>query len=701
MRRMSLAVLAVCVAAFCVGCPQQMGSRIEVVVLQYPDRAPLPFGPAEYERHFFDETTTYRTTPGGHAIFGSVAEWFSWVSGGRLQLTGYVRPVVLTAARGFDEVMRLENLAARGEDGGAWWVDSINRDALAALGRSVPTDGSSGAVDADRLIIIHNGTGAPRMAWAVGYISVMSGATPGNTDVMSLGLPAHELSHLLTNQPDRYFFSNGNVGGWDVMATDSFDNFPTAYTVPGMVDAGWVSWGDWKSSGDVDLVLEPTLDTAVVHRFASRLDDVGVAAHSFFALENKVARDETETQLQGPVEGLLTWEYDTQRLWAVSGAYGGVPAEYAKIIGHREVTGYASQSEYVYEDYARWALWGTPTAAAMGLPTINGCVNSRALNVLGECIWDFTDVHREGVNMHVHAAFHPLTLSRRLVNADTSTVELPEVLPGSNPVRRLYFAGPQTLSLVLLSPDGARQVIHSAAGPATLSQHVVDLTAYPQGGTLFFESPGQGSSPLAAARGLAYPVSVVSRSGANPIAPAMPAQTVALRNGSHWGGIVASVAPGGLLEFPVPRPASWTDGSSSFWAGSAAMRLVLAWGMNGTSAMSASEQVTVQFALTGARGRKESVFYGKVDARRSEPFVVYFLVDALSDLPGLASSIMVSRGSMATQDMLHVLAADLVDVADDGRGTFGVGAQPPQQPRSEPQGLDDPTGLVIPSRHTH
>jgi immune inhibitor A len=282
--------------------------RVVVVLVDFPDR-PMNESPQHFQDLFFSS---------GVLPQGSVAEYFSEVTGGMVDLVGEVA--------GPFRLKRKLAWYANGNFGigrptGTPRAQHMARDAATAADPTVdfqPYDNDgNGLVDA--FIVVHAGaggeaTGNPGDIWSHKWVL----QTPYDTDMTRIfayltipedariGVCAHELGHLLFGFPDLYDIddSSEGVGNWCLMGGGSWNGggdvpaHPSAWC---KLQQGWASEVNVTSSGPI------TFTDVKSSRTVHRLWRNGQRGKEYFLVEN---RQRTGYDALLPGAGLLVWHVD-------------------------------------------------------------------------------------------------------------------------------------------------------------------------------------------------------------------------------------------------------------------------------------------------------------------------------------------------------------------------------------------------------
>ncbi|HSD21028.1 MAG TPA: M6 family metalloprotease domain-containing protein [Anaeromyxobacter sp.] len=265
--------------------------RLAVLLVEFPD-VRHTYRPDAFRALFFSEGT-YRKSPLGYDVPGSVREYWAEVSYGQLSLTGEVFDWVLAAAprsEYLNDVGRLRDEAVARSG-----VDLSQFDGYALV--------YAGEVQSSAL------WPSARADWYVMSETFDSSGDRG-VDLAAIGTHCHELGHVL-GLPDLYF-GEGNIGVWGLMGVGCYTD--RGHTPPHIGAwekrrLGWLRPQRLIDGFAGELRLAPVSGTAAAYEI--------VAERSTFVLENR-QRIGFDAFLPG--SGLLVWHVDeTQASWT-SGA---------------------------------------------------------------------------------------------------------------------------------------------------------------------------------------------------------------------------------------------------------------------------------------------------------------------------------------------------------------------------------------------
>jgi immune inhibitor A len=281
--------------------------RVLVVLVDFSDKA-LTRPKAHFEELFFST---------GKLLHGSVREYFSEVSGGKITITGEVigplrMPLPLTTYGG----------GGSGTDNPAPNARTMAREAAVqadALVDFKPYDNDgNGFVDA--FIVVHAGSGAeetldPNDIWSHKWVFNNGALNADGTKVYAyltvpedskIGVCAHELGHLLFGWPDLYDTdeSSSGLGNWCLMAGGSWNGDGA---IPAHPSAWCKAKQDWVAT--VNRTSAGTLTIAEVKtgKKVYRLWKDGMASQEYFLVEH---RAKTKYDAKLPGEGLLVYHVD-------------------------------------------------------------------------------------------------------------------------------------------------------------------------------------------------------------------------------------------------------------------------------------------------------------------------------------------------------------------------------------------------------
>lgn len=281
--------------------------RVIVVLVDFSDRELDPGFRGRFQQLFFSDDML---------LHGSVAEYFTDVSRGQVEITGevvgpYRMPHTLVDYAGSDN----------GTQSAAPNARTMADDALTAAEADVnfssyDNDGN-GYVDA--FIVVHAGRGAeqtnaPGDIWSHKWILPRERSVDGTKvyayltipeDAM-IGVAAHELGHLLFGWPDLYDTdgSSSGVGNWCLMSGGSWGLngerpvHPSAWC---KITQGWATPVVQTTNATVTIPDVKTSGTVY------RLWKDGAGGNEYFLVEN---RQQTGYDASLPGEGLLVWHID-------------------------------------------------------------------------------------------------------------------------------------------------------------------------------------------------------------------------------------------------------------------------------------------------------------------------------------------------------------------------------------------------------
>ncbi|MFE4254273.1 M6 family metalloprotease domain-containing protein [Streptomyces sp. NPDC056910] len=284
--------------------------KIAVIMVDFPDRA-MGASVEHVEDLFFSE---------GKLPNGSVREYFSEVSGGKVELGGTVVPTVrLPKELAF---YAADNFGIGRGGHGPPRAPKMADDAVVKANpildfKPFDNDGN-GYVDA--VVVVHAGPGAentgnPQDIWS--HKGVLPSARPVDRvkayayitvgEDSTIGVCAHELGHLLFGLPDLYDpdGSSMGIGNWCLMGTGSWTgdagDQPVHLSAWCKLNQGWVTPSVISSPGEVSFV------DVKISRVVHRLWTNGSGGQEYFLAENR-QRTGYDTGLPG--HGLLIWHID-------------------------------------------------------------------------------------------------------------------------------------------------------------------------------------------------------------------------------------------------------------------------------------------------------------------------------------------------------------------------------------------------------
>lgn len=281
--------------------------RIVIVMVDFEDR-PMATTVSQIEQLFF--STAVVST-------GSVREYFTEVTGGKINLQG--------AVVGPYRMPQKLSYYANGQSGtGAALPNArtMARDALTAADPAVnfaPYDNDgNGYVDA--FIVVHAGaggevTGNAGDIWSHKWTFSEGAVTADGTKVYAyltvpedgrIGVCAHELGHLLFGFPDLYDIDGGSegIGQHCLMASGSWGGGGATPTHPSAwckANQGWVAVDNVTSNGTRSIADVKDNHTVL------RLWKDGGSGSEYFLVEN---RQKTRFDTSLPGSGLLIWHID-------------------------------------------------------------------------------------------------------------------------------------------------------------------------------------------------------------------------------------------------------------------------------------------------------------------------------------------------------------------------------------------------------
>lgn len=281
--------------------------RVLVVLADFPDKA-MTETVAHFEDLFFST---------GKLPHGSVREYFTEVSGGKIRITGEVvgpfrMPLPLTTYGG----------GGSGTDNPAPNARTMAREAAVQADAVVdykPYDNDgNGFVDA--FIVVHAGAGAeetldPNDIWSHKWVFGGGALNADGTRVFAyltvpedcrIGVCAHELGHLLFGWPDLYDTddSSAGLGNWCLMAGGSWNGNGD---VPAHPSAWCKASQDWVTTVNRTTSGKVTIRDVKAGKRIYRLWKDGSTSQEYFLLEH---RGKSKYDAELPGEGLLIYHVD-------------------------------------------------------------------------------------------------------------------------------------------------------------------------------------------------------------------------------------------------------------------------------------------------------------------------------------------------------------------------------------------------------
>lgn len=259
-----------------------VGFRLAVIPVEFPD-APHTYSPEQLDALFFSNGT-YRFSPLGRSVTGSVSEFWGEASYGRFLLGGQVLPWVMA-----------DNTRVS-------YQDASNGDIL--LAQEVVAKSGVDLSQFDAYAIVYAGGLTNLRLWPHAHgnqwFLVSEKFVYTGEDLTGIGVAAHEFGHIL-GLWDLYY-GPGNIGYWGIMAGGNYLNdaltpsHPTAWE---KMLLGWVVPTPIPAGESPGLALPPSASSPLVYKLVSE--------HSYFLLEN---RQRTGFDLALPGTGLLVWHID-------------------------------------------------------------------------------------------------------------------------------------------------------------------------------------------------------------------------------------------------------------------------------------------------------------------------------------------------------------------------------------------------------
>lgn len=290
-------------------------SRIAVVLVEFPDQRMAAGASKRFNDLFFST---------GVVPTGSVTEYFSQVSGGKISMSGqvigpYLLPrTLVTYANGASGCRDPVTGNAPPEPN----TRTMGHDALELAKPHINLDpydnDGNGFVDA--FVVVHAGSGAEvdndlNKIWSVKWVLPES-VKVGNVSVYAfltipedarLGVCCHELGHLLFGWPDLYDidYSSEGVGDWCLMAGGSWGGTPAGDTP--CHPSAWCKlnqeWITLNVPAKIQHLTLPDVKDATSGYPIYKLTMANVPAAEYFLLENR-QRNGFDVSL--PAAGLLS-----------------------------------------------------------------------------------------------------------------------------------------------------------------------------------------------------------------------------------------------------------------------------------------------------------------------------------------------------------------------------------------------------------
>ncbi|WP_432498300.1 M6 family metalloprotease domain-containing protein [Kineococcus gypseus] len=291
--------------------PLRGAVRVVVVLVDFPDLA-MARPAAEFEDLFFSR---------GSLATGSVAEYFTEVSGGLVDVTGEVVGP-----------LRMPQTLAWYADGGSGIGRPAGEPRANLLARDA-ADAADGLVDfgpydndgdgyVDAFVVVHAGrggeeTGDPGDIWSHKWVLPAERPSDGASvyayltipEDAKVGVSAHELGHLVFGWPDLYDVdgTSEGVGNWCLMGGGSWNG---GGDTPAHPSAWCKAQQGWVSVREVTADEEVTVTDVAASRQVLRAWTGGARGEEYFLLEN---RRRTGFDRDLPGDGLLVWHVDETR----------------------------------------------------------------------------------------------------------------------------------------------------------------------------------------------------------------------------------------------------------------------------------------------------------------------------------------------------------------------------------------------------
>jgi len=283
--------------------------RVAVVLAEFSDRR---FGAgmdaAHYEKLFFSK---------GELPHGSVREYFSGVSNGKIAITGAVAGPFLLP-RTLAGYAHGESGTSQAEPNARTMAQEAAKAAAARLKFKPFDNNRDGYVDA--FIVIHAGRGAEETGndgdiWSHKWVLPGNGIAADGVRIYAyvtvpedsrIGVCCHELGHLIFGFPDLYDpdYSSEGAGNWCLMAGGSWlgdGEIPAHPSAWCKASQGWVEVKTPKLNGTVQFRF--VKEGRAVHRLWKE----GAGGSEYYLVEN---RQKTGFDARLPGEGLLVWHVD-------------------------------------------------------------------------------------------------------------------------------------------------------------------------------------------------------------------------------------------------------------------------------------------------------------------------------------------------------------------------------------------------------
>jgi len=475
------ATLAACLLSVSAGITRDVPTRVvqgevrcRVLLIDFEGREHVH--PREsFETLFFGQNVRATPEPFSEPMCGSVRDFFSEISNGRLQLVGEVMPWVRSR-------LKQEELPhwSTTRDGNRDWWQPVVSDAMSL--NNIPKDDRIGGKPVDFYAVIYAGSshgyfkclgretfmGAGRRSlsnrvFGGGKVPFWEDRWNGKqitfnperwrrepSGIFGMGLICHELGHMLCGFWDLYGQSGGDFGDYAVMAYGEKTHFPTGPVAFHRYMAGWLAYDVPEPRGRHRLRLPP-----LEAQRAVKLVNGPMPWADALVVENRVKLDPRTSTL--PAEGLLIYEaYGNRRVRVVRwDAKAKKPSMYEQRLRLLRADGSPrNEPGDVFRQGQQLTLFGNPSSAS----SATGCGYWELGNIL---LPTTTGPRSPSAAMRAVATFDVVYLPRRVaVGRGTAPVSLARDLsPGDHRIYVQVVGGGATLR----SPSTALLELPAAA----------------------------------------------------------------------------------------------------------------------------------------------------------------------------------------------------------------------------------------------